>query len=214
MGIVKAAIIDSLGFDVDEPLMAGSAAAFKAMNFDFCIRYIPRTSALAKGNLTLSEIGIILDAGLSLSAVQHCPEPGWQPTAALGTQYGQYAGQYAAEIGLPPGINIWLDLEMVAPTAKADDIIAYCENWYDQVGLHGYIPAVYIGYQTGLTDTQLYENLSFKHYWRAYNCDQSIPTRGYQITQFPAKTLNGISFDPNIVKSDNLGSLPIFVFPS
>lgn len=212
--IVKSAIAGMKAFDVNEQLFPNEAKSFRDAGYEVCIRYLPRTSELISGNLTAVEMATILDAGLALSAVQHCPLPNWQPNGFMGAKYGQFAGHYAEQIGLPKGMNIWLDLEMVAVDSKADDIISYCENWYDQVGLFAYVPGIYIGYQTGLTDEQLYQNLSFQHYWRAYNCDQSIPKRGWQMLQHPQKTLGGINYDPDIVQVDNLGDLPTFIFPS
>ncbi len=200
-----------MGFDVDNRLDAGQAAAFKKNGFNFCIRYLPRTSALVAGNLSLAEVELILGAGLALMAVQHCPMPGWQPTAPLGKAYGQYAGQYAAEIGLPAGMNIWLDLEGVSNGAGAQDVIDYCHCWFDAVAAHGFIPGIYCGYGTGLTPFQLYE-LPFKHYWKAYN-GPYLPGRGYQIVQETVKLLEGISFDPDFIVADKMGDLPLWLSP-
>jgi Domain of unknown function (DUF1906) len=212
MYTVKPALPGSLGLDLNQPLTVTNANSFRKLGYEFVIRYLPRTSALTAGNLTSEEINIILTAGLSLGAVQHVELPGWQPSAALGSKYGQYAGQRSAEIGLPQGINIWLDLEEVATTSTAQEVIDYCKAWYTEIQAHGYVPGLYVGYQVGLTDQQLYD-LPFQHYWRAYNCDQNIPTRGYQLIQHPQKTLNGISFDPNNTQADQLGGLPIFLSP-
>ena len=218
--VVRQATDGMKGFDVNGQLFPNEYAAFKNAGYDFAIRYIPRTAALATGNLTAVEINAILSEGLALGAVQHCPMPGWQPTAALGAQYGAYAAQYAKSIGLPSDLavgaiklTIWLDLEGVAITAAAEDIIGYCHAWFGQIGSYGYEAGLYCGYGTGLTDQQLYD-LPFIHYWRAYNCDQLIPTRGYCMEQSTAKDLNGINFDPNLVQKDQLGDLPMFLFPS
>lgn len=210
MGIVKTASAGR-GFDVDAILTAPQAAAFVKKGFEFCIRYLPRTPALVKGNLSLGEIEIILDAGLALMAVQHCPEPGWSPTAGLGTQYGQYAGQYAAEIGLPAGMNIWLDLEGVANESLPQDVIEYCQLWFEGLEGHGYVPGIYCGYGTGLSPEQLYD-LPFKHYWKAYN-GPLLPNRGYQIVQGTVQWLNGVSFDPNQLRADSKGDLPLWLSP-
>jgi hypothetical protein len=211
--IVKSIGAGLLGFDVDQPLTATDAVNFKANGYDFCLRYIPRTVALIKGNLTLNEIGIILNAGLSLSAVQHVCPAGWLPSGSLGKQYGAYAGQYAAEVGLPTGMNIWLDLEGVEGGSKAIDVIDYCKSWYDAVASAGYLPAIYVGWNAILTPQQLYSNLPFKHYWRAYN-GPDVATRGFQIIQETQKMLNGISFDPNKSQIDNIGDSAIFLSPS
>ncbi len=201
------------GFDVNQPLSASQAAAFKAAGMDLCIRYIPRTVQLIKGNLTMPELNILLDAGLSLMAVQHTPLPGWMPTAELGSQYGSYAATYAEIIGLPKGVNIWLDLEEVSTSATAHQVIDYCTQWFAAVNGAGYVSGLYVGYQTGLRDQELWD-LPVKSYWKAYNCDQSIPKRGWQIIQHTQKSLNAITYDPNTIQADNLGSLPMVVSSS
>lgn len=198
------------GFDVNQPLTASEATAFKEAGNIFCVRYIPRTPALVRGNLTSAEIKVILGADLALMAVQHVAEPGWQPTQALGAQYGVYAGVYASTIGLPKGMNIWLDLEGVATPATAQEVIDYCNAWFTAVEAVGYVPGVYVGWQVVLTPEQLYSALPFKHYWRAYN-GPDVATRGYQIVQHTAKTLNGIAYDPNTSQADLLGDTAIWV---
>jgi hypothetical protein len=213
MGSIVKTATPSLGFDVNTPMTATLANSFRKAGYGFIIRYLPRTSALTAGNLTLAEIDILLTAGLNIMAVQHTSLPGWNPNAPLGAQYGQYAAQYASEIGLPKGINIWLDLEEVAAIATDKDVINYCHAWYSIVLDLGYIPGLYVGYGTNISDKQLYD-LPFKNYWRAYNCDQHVPTRGYQIIQHTQKTLNGITFDPNTIQADELGDLPIWLSPS
>jgi Domain of unknown function (DUF1906) len=202
-----------LAFDVDAPLSGAQAAEFIKAGYSAVARYIPRLPALGRGDLTALEIQILLTAGLSVFCVQHVGADNWKPSASLGTQYGQYAGFYAEKIGLPKGVSIFLDLEMVSPSSTPEQCIDYCTAWYNEVHLAGYAPGVYCGYQTGLSDQQLYD-LPFASYWRAYNCDQNIPTRGYCIIQEPAKGLGGISFDPNRIQADNLGGLPIFLYGS
>jgi|ERR1700748_219143 len=203
----------SRGFDCNQPLSRSQAMMFAEAGYSFCIRYLPRTSSLLNGNLTIVEIQSILAANLSLMAVQHCPLPNWKPTGLLGTQYGQYAGQYASEIGLPQGINLWLDLEEVAAESSDQDVIDYCNNWAVEVSGHGYIPGLYVGYHPGLSNDQLYFDLSIKHYWRAYNADNEISTRGYQLVQHPQQKLDNIAFDPNTTQIDKMGDSVIWLSP-
>jgi Domain of unknown function (DUF1906) len=212
MSIVKQAT-PGMAFDIDQEVTASLADAFLKAGYSACLRYLPRTPALIPGNLTSGEKDTILNAGLSLSAVQHCPIPGWNPTAALGTEYGTYAAKYAAEIGLPPGMNLFLDLETPSASATAQDCIDYANAWYDSVLAAGYIPGVYLGFGLPLSSKQLHDDLKFSHYWRAYN-GPDVATRGYEIVQHTAKTLNGISYDPNTVSADALGGLPMWLSPS
>lgn len=203
-----------MAFDVNTPLTGAQYAEFKAQGYGAVIRYIPRKASLIAGNLTAAEVAAILGAGLSLSVVQHVAPPTWEPSAKLGELYGQYAGQYCAEIvGLPKGMNVWVDLEEVCSGCTPQDVIDYAKAWYNAVDLTGYVPGIYVGWNIKLSDQQLYA-LPYKHYWRSYNSDQNIPVRGFQIRQHTQKTLNGITFDPNEVEADNLEGLPFFLFPS
>lgn len=210
--VVKQAIPGQY-FDCNTPLNAAEAKTFVDAGMLGVGRYVPRTPANIPGNLTNAEIDVLLDAGLSVFAVQHVSPDNWLATAALGLSYGAYAATYAKLIGLPALVSLFLDLEMVSPTSVASDIIAYCKAWFNEVSAAGYTPGIYVGWQSGLSDQELYD-LPFISYWAGYNCDQSIPERGWQIRQHTAKVLNGISYDPNTVTADNKGSLPMFLFPS
>jgi hypothetical protein len=212
MPTVKAAVAGA-GFDCNTPLNAAQAAAFKAQGMEFVVRYVPRTPALIPGNLTAAEIEIILSAGLALMAVQHVAMPGWEPGAALGTNYGAYAASYAKTIGLPPGINLWCDLEEVAASSTTQQVIDYCAAWFTAVSEAGYIPGLYCGWNIILTAQQIYD-LPFKHYWKAYNYDNGVATRGFQLIQEPQLRLNGVVYDPNKCQADELGDLPVWLSPS
>jgi Domain of unknown function (DUF1906) len=195
----------SMGFDVDQVLSNEQAAVFKANGYDFCLRYIPRQLDTFRYNLTNPEMLRILAAGLSLMVVQHCPEPNWQPTADLGKQYGEYGAGYCEKtLQLPKGASVWLDLEMVKPATPIADTISYATEWYNAIKAAGYNPGLYCGFQTGLAPSELYRNLPFKSYWRAYN-GPDVATRGFQMIQEPEQILDGISFDPNRCQPDQLG---------
>lgn len=211
--IVKQAV-PGLAFDVDSPLTGAEYAAFKANGYDAVIRYIPRKASLVAGNLTAAEIAAALGAGLALSVVQHVSSGQWDASAELGETYGIYASEYCKSIGLPPGVSVWLDLESVSTTCSADDVIGYANAWYDKVFAAGYQPGIYVGWQVILSGAQLYENLKFSHFWKAYNADVTPAKRGYCIVQHTARTIDGITIDPNTIQPDNLGSLPMFLFPS
>ena len=209
-GTVQQAAAGLSGFDANQVLTANDAQALKNAGYDFCIRYIPRTANLQNGNLTNREAADILNAGLALMAVQHVAMPGWAPNTSLGTAYGSYAATYAQQVGLPAGINIWCDLEGVATGTPAADVIAYCQAWYVEVRTAGYVPGIYVGYDTMLTPQQLYNDLSFQHYWRAYNGPQ-VATRGFQLMQHTEKTVSGITIDPNTTQSDNMDAAVVWL---
>lgn len=206
--------VPSNGFDVNGNLQRSQYQAFKAIGMDFVVRYVPRTPALISGNITESEVQAILKAGLSLLLVQHCPQPNWHPQQALGSQYGEYAALYTSTVAkVPKGVSLFLDLEGVAPGTPAQDVIDYCEAWGDAVHAQGYNEGVYVGYGCGLSPKQLYENLSFELYWKAYNYDDGVQERSFCIKQFTQKTLSGIVYDPDTITPDNFGGLPMWLSP-
>lgn len=195
------------GFDANVTIGKDAAAAFYAAGYRFCLRYVGRVE-MASHDLTAAEAEDILDAGLALMPVQHVLNPGWQPTAALGAEYGANAARFTQQIGFPPGVNVWCDLESVADDASAADVIAYCNAWYAGVSGAGYVPGLYVGYQPGLTGQQLYGELQFQHYWAAYNVDGvSTPhPRGWQLIQSVGSgTIAGItteSYDADETRID------------
>lgn len=212
--VVKQAAAGAKGGDFNTVLSAQICKEAIESGLSFVIRYIPRTAALVAGNLTSAEIQTILTSGLGLSAVMHCPLPGWEPSAELGETYGQFCADYCKSIGLPGGMNIWLDLEEVSSAATAEDTIAYCQAWYSKVAEGNYLPALYVGWGNGLTPDELYKSTSFRSYWNGYNYDDGVSVRGFQIEQQTQKVLNGVSYDPDIVSTDLLGDLPIFLYNS
>lgn len=213
--IAKAAGSGQLGFDVDQPLSVGQAAAFKAAGYEFCLRYAPRQLDNNRNNLTNPERDRILQAGLSLIVVQHVALDNWQPNAELGKQYGEYVSNYCLKtVQLLKQVGVFLDLEMVNPSSTVADVIGYATGWWNAVNAAGYTPGLYVGYQPGLNASELYKNLPFKSYWKAYNYDDGVAVRGFQMIQEPQKELNGISFDPNRTQVDNLGDSLIWLSPS
>jgi glycoside hydrolase-like protein len=210
-GTLQPAPAGTLGFDVNQPLTAATAQAFKNAGYNFCVRYIPRILTMAANNLTNAEARTILNASLALMAVQHASPSGWQPTTSLGTTYGNNAATYASEIvGLPQGMILWCDLEDIPKGTDTKNIIAYCQAWYYAVHAAGYVPGIYIGFNVWLTPAQLHDDISFQHYWQAYN-GSLVATRGFQLLQHTHKTLNGIDFDPDVTQNDNLGDSALWL---
>jgi hypothetical protein len=127
------------------------------------------------------------------------------PNQSLGRQDGQNATANAQSVGFPAGVNLWCDLEGVDPAAQAQDVIAYCEAWYQAVNAAGYVPGLYVGAGALLTGQQLYD-LSFQHYWQSASIVPDIPTRGYQLLQlWPPISINGVWIDLDVAQNDNLG---------
>ena len=200
-GSAQAAPAGVKGFDANVVITSGQADAFWNAGFRFALRYVGRTQ-MASHDLSAAEAGMLLSKGFGVMPVQHVLGGEWMATGDLGTEYGTNAAQFAQQIGFPPGVNVWLDLESVSTQASASDVSAYCHNWYAQVAGAGYVPGVYIGWQPGLTGQQLY-NLPFSHYWAAYNVDGvSTPyPRGYQLVQSSGSGVVG-SLDTDVYDVD------------
>jgi hypothetical protein len=215
-GTIQNAPAGVRGFDANTPISSQAGADFYAAGFRFCLRYVGRTH-MASYDLTTAEAEDILGAGLALMPVQHVLDPGWAPTQSLGAEYGANAAQFAQQIGFPPGVNVWCDLESVADDAAASDVTAYCNAWYDGVAAAGYVPGLYVGYQPGLTGQQLYDTLEFQHYWAAYNVDGvSRPSpRGWQLIQSEGSgTIAGISteaYDADTTQTDGKGGTALWL---
>ena len=207
-GTAQSAPAGAKGFDANTPISSTVAQQFRAHGYQFCVRYVGRTQ-MASHDLSAAEAQQILAAGLALMVVQHVEEEGWMPSGALGTEYGANAARFTQEIGVPAGVNLWLDLEGVSTSAAAADVIAYCDNWYDQVAAAGYVPGIYVGWHPGMSEQELYD-LKFQHYWGAYNVDVAIPQRGWCLKQSPGTggTIAGVhtsDYDDDVSLTDAKG---------
>jgi hypothetical protein len=213
-GSLRSAPAGIKGFDANVTISASVAKQFLAAGYQFAVRYVGRTQ-MASHDLTAQEAGTLLEAGLALMAVQHVEAGEWMPSGELGTEYGRNAGQFTAAIGFPAGVNVWLDLESVSSSAAEADVIAYCDNWYDQVAAAGFTPGIYVGWQPMIPNSDLYRKLKFAHYWGAYNVDAVIPVRGWVMKQTPAHTqVAGIEHDDNFTHVDGAGGQVIWLAPA
>jgi hypothetical protein len=183
-GTAQAAPANVKGFDANVTITSSQADAFWNAGFRFALRYVGRTQ-MASHDLTADEGAMLLAKGFALMPVQHVQSGEWPATGDLGTEYGANAAKFSQQIGFPPGVNVWLDLESVSTESAASDVIAYCNNWHAQVAAAGYVPGVYIGWQPGLSGSDLYNKLKFQHYWAAYNVDgvSNPKPRGFQLVQ-------------------------------
>lgn len=210
-GSVAAAPQGALGFDCDFTLTSQDVSGYVSEGYKFCVRYISRSTPMEQeGDLTTSEANTILNGGLALMAVQHVAASPWVPTQQLGTQYGNNAVSCAQEVGLPAGMNIWLDLEGINARVPAQDVIDYCNAWYAPVAAAGYAPGIYVGADCILTSDELYWDLDFTHYWRSGSNVPDVAVRGYQLFQrIPPGGTSDI--DQDATRTDNLGGTALWL---
>lgn len=209
----------SRGFDCNNIVGASEARLMKRAGFDFALRYVKRDRPHS-WDASQNEVLSLLNAGIGVMLVQHVAPAGWLPTAALGMIYGDTAADEAQKVGIPFGVNLWCDLEGVQTGAHADDVIHFCNEWHEAVERKGYLPGLYVGDQCGLSAKQLYHDLRFTHYWRAYNLnDDKVPARrGFQMRQYPyperdARAPVGFEYDTDVIMKDKLGGSPVVFLP-
>lgn len=196
------------GFDCNQRVTPAFAKQRRALGQLFVLRYVRRAQRHSY-DLTAPEIETILDAGLGLAVVQHVAPPPWKPTPALGISYGQIAAEEVHRLGLPHGLMVACDLEGVRRGTPAIDVADYCNAWHAQVARAGFTPLLYVGYDPGLTATELYYHLRFTRYWSALNLNRDLypAVRGVQLRQLEESQ----AIDGDVVQTDKLGSRPIFL---
>lgn len=199
------------GFDCNTKLTSEKARQFYQTGYRFCIRYVSRLENESYSDLTTQEVEDIIESGLALMPVQHVQRSGWMPSAALGQEYGLHAANHANAVGFISGVNVWLDLEGVSSNASAQEVVAYCQSWYREVKNAGYEPGLYVGARDILTGEQLYNDLSYSHYWKSLSRVPDVAHRGYQLVQHPTVTVNGIEIDEDTTQDDNLGGSAIWM---
>jgi hypothetical protein len=206
-GIVQSAPSGVLGVDTDTPLSFDTAQKLRQLGYRFCARYLSLSTPQHSGDLSTQEASDILRAGLALVPIQHVLSPGWSPDRDMGTRHGQAALQNARALGIPPGVNVWCDLEGIAHGTSTQSIIDYCNAWYDAVDDDGagYVPGLYVGYDVFLNSHQLYWKLRFQHYWSAPNA-MPVETRGYQMIQLLPldRESAGVRVDVDVTQQDLL----------
>jgi len=203
-GGVQGAISSVPRFDCDTTLSADLAHQFFRQGYKFCFRYLSR-GQVSSQDLTEQEATDILNSGLALMPIQHARKQGWSPNQTLGQKDGQEASANAETVGFPDRVSLWCDLEGVNSSAQAQDVIDYCEAWYEAVSAAGYIAGLYVGAEGLLNGRQLYD-LSFQHYWRSQSQVPDIPHRGYQVIQFgPSVQINGVRIDLDVALNDSQG---------
>lgn len=209
------------GFDANQQLTAKAAVLFFKLKHRFAIRYVPRVK-WHDGDATKDELQRILASGLAVGLVQHVAKPGWVATEQLGRDYGKFAADQAAGMGYPLSANLWCDAESVAhPNSDANQMADFANAWWTEVSLVGFIPGMYVGYQSGLTALGWSTQTRYTSFWSSYNLDSDkIPAnRGVQMRQMVAHPQDmppgwtRQTMDCDIVHADAVGGTPMWMLP-
>ena len=165
-------------------------------------RYVSLHTPEPVSDIDSEELSDILNAGLGLWLVQHCLNPGWVATEALGMKLGAAAYDNAKAAGYAAGAHLALDLEGCATIGHA--VVDFVEAWCAQLAGE-YLPLLYVGYACGLSPDQLYEALPSVHlYWSDFG-PRTVSVRGFAIKQHAQTAVHGIPVDPDVLSADNLG---------
>lgn len=219
-GAAVSAYVGARGFDTNNPIPETAARDFHSQGYRYAIRYVRREKT-ASNDLSREEVRGLFNAGLAVMPVQHVQSAeSWTPTVDKAKLWGQNAVMASMECGIPTATTIWLDLEGVSPSVDPEEIIRYCNFWYDRVYRAGYQPGLYVGWHSGLSSTQLYRRLKFKRYWASYNLDedQYPAVRGVCMKQKEAKSKDKVSsfvhgIDVDVVVGDNFDDVPVVFAP-
>jgi Rv2525c-like, glycoside hydrolase-like domain len=202
------------GIDSNTVLNDSHCRAVKARGFSFCLRYVSRGEREQAHDLHEAEARTILDAGLALMPVQHVARAGWSPTKSLGTTYGRNAAAYVSEIGFPPGVNVWLDLEGVKNSTSHAAVIDYCNAWISEVESTGFVPGVYIGARAILTGEEIFWRVraTLLEVWQqGAGCPASgLPAHPKIIKN---DKIDGVEIDRNLTVNDNFGQSVLWLAP-
>lgn len=180
------------------------------------IRYLSLGSP-GRLDLDASEVSGLHDAGLGVMAVQHAHGAGWAPSAQRGTQDGLCAAANAHHAALAVGCTVGCDLEGVATDASPQAILDFAAAWWESA--KAYLPALYVGYQCGLTGEELMDKLPFQRYWSAGSIVPTPTRRGFCCWQVPPldqtlqTTAGPLKYDLDIVGRDWLGGAPCWQVP-
>jgi hypothetical protein len=206
-----------LGFDCLTRLDAATCALFFSSGYRFAVRYLSRSHFVpddtdGAGSMSRAEAETILGSGLALMPVQKAKR-NMQASAIYGRAVGVAAAANASDLGFPPGVTVWCDVEAVALTESTEDVIAYCNAWWSEVDAAGFVPGLYVGPNSRLTTEVLYSRLKFTGYWKSASKVGNVDTRGYQMLQSLSMDLNGIRVDSNIAAVDSRGGRPQWLAP-
>ena len=113
-----------------------------------------------------------------------------------------------AQLGIPPGVTIWCDVE--GEGLEIADVTTRVNAWASAIQKAGFEAGMYVGAGCPLTSSQL-TGLAVTRYW--HSCSRALePSRGYCMRQLRPDDVYvaGIKVDVDIVELDYNGDLPTF----
>jgi hypothetical protein len=201
---------DALLFDTDAPCTLATLLALRVVGFQGGIRTVTCDGAPDPSDLTAREVADFMAAGLGLMVYQRVRDPGWIPSAALGTADAAVFVAKASAAGYLVGASAWDDLEGIGGSDVAT--IAYANAKAARLKAAQRPPGEYIGDDVPLTGGQLFTSLIAPCYWRSLSDVPDVQTRGYAMRQIAEDVLiAGTLVDVNFATADRLGGRPFWM---
>ncbi len=192
--------------DTSTKLTSSEATALYAAGVRTVGRYVFFRFPQGPGDLDAAELAALVDAGLTVFAIQHVRNPGWTGSYAQGVADAQAAIANAQAAGYV-GDRLCLALDLEGCKAGDPDQAA---AWCSRIAISGYRPLVYIGYASGMVTPGMDALAGDPRFWCDYApiSARPIPSRGYSLHQQAQTTLAGVGVDRDtILDADGLVGL-------
>ncbi len=157
------------------------------------------------GDLNAAETEAILNAGLTLLVVCHVRQPGWTASGQIGASDGQWMARNAAAAGYGAGLGLSLVIDLEGVANAGAPVAEYVDAACQAIIAAGYVSALYCGYATGLSPSELYDLPHVQRYLSDL-ANRQVAVRGTCALQYAEVTLAGVgTVDPNWSHPDALG---------
>jgi hypothetical protein len=195
------------GIDTVQALDAAACRHLVRAGVDFVVRYLHGRYAV-----TREEVARILCSGLALMLCTPSRTPGWTPSGDIGATDGQMALDWLADLSIPKGATVWLDLE--GCMGPADKTAEWINAWSMLVVGAGYQAGLYVGADPGGLDSEaLWKLPRITRYWRSGSRVPEPSNRGWCMQQLrPLDVMLGpIRVDHDAIETDFRGGLPTWI---
>lgn len=162
--------------------------------------YVPLPGNSSKWDMTAERARAACDAGLYVLLVQHCRSGTWPACEATGRSDGEHAAEYVSQF-YPADAHVAMDDEAVS--TPGIPMLGHAFGWCDELRKAA-LPAIYEGFEPGLTPAQEYSIPNVDRYWGAYG-PWDVATRSVCCRQGRQISYAGIQADPDHAFPDKLG---------
>lgn len=166
------------GWDVDAAVTASQVSCMKSSGYSFSLLYTDISATdwqTTYAALAANGMQAVLQQGYGDGLFTGDPSQG---TATANTNIAA-----AHSVNYPQGADFFIDVESTDTTH--DNLVAWLNNWAAAIKAAGYVPAIYSGVPTNLTDADLSPSVlpDVKVYWQSESGSAPDPAQGYVAVQ-------------------------------